>query len=306
MTKRERVQAALASETVDQVPVSLWYHFNLPDPSGRSLAETELAFAEKYDLDFIKVMHDVPYDLPRDLHFIEHPEDWRRLEPLEAHSGGFGRQLEALGLIVASAQEVPVVDTIFNTLAQAERLCGNRTLEHLERDVDSVAAGLEAIAASLGAFAAAAVEVGCAGIFLAQQGASFNVMSEKEYRDTFLELDRRVLEAARGGWFNILHVHGVNIMFDLALELPMQAVNWSDRTTPPSLAHARDRYAGCLVGGVNEITIREVKPAEVKQQVADAIEQTEGRGFMVGPGCAVPTDTPEKNLRAMIEAARNP
>ncbi len=64
MTKAERVQAALASEAVDRVPASFWYHFNLPDPSGRSLADAELAFAKKYDLDFLKVMHDVPYDLP--------------------------------------------------------------------------------------------------------------------------------------------------------------------------------------------------------------------------------------------------
>ncbi len=210
-------------------------------------------------------------------------------------------------MILASlGDEAPVIDTVFNTLAQAERLCGNKTLEHLAQDADSVKVGLEAITASLAAFAAAAVRVGCAGIFLAQQGASFNVMSERQYRETFLGYDRRVLEAAQSGWLNMLHVHGVNIMFDLALELPMQAINWSDRTTPPSLAQARGQFAGCLVGGVNETTIRDLKPTEVRQQVADAIEQTEGRGFMAGPGCAVPTDTPEKNLRAIIEAARNP
>ena len=307
MTKTERIQAALANEAPDCVPVSLWYHFNLADPAGRSLAEAELEFARKYDVDFIKVMHDVAYDLPPGLHFLEKPEDWRRLEPLNPERGGFGRQLEALSLIVADAPEgAPVIDTVFNTLAQTERLCGNKTLEHLAADADSVKAGLEAITASLAAFAEAAVNVGCAGVFLAQQGASFSVMSERQYRETFLRHDRRVLEGARQGWFNMLHAHGINIMFDLALELPMHVVNWSDRTTPPTLAEARGLFAGCLCGGVNETIIHDLKPAEVRQQVADAIEQTEGRRLILGPGCAVPTDTPEKNLKAMVETARNP
>ena len=55
MTKRERIKAALAGETVDRVPVAFWRHWPGDDQKPDSLAMVALDFQLRYDLDFIKV-----------------------------------------------------------------------------------------------------------------------------------------------------------------------------------------------------------------------------------------------------------
>ena len=56
MNREERIKAALACRPVDRVPISAWMHFSAVDQDPVSLAEEEVAFTEKYDFDFIKMM----------------------------------------------------------------------------------------------------------------------------------------------------------------------------------------------------------------------------------------------------------
>ena len=88
-SKRTRVMAAVEGRRPDRVPVSFWYHFPLEHPSSAPLAEAELAFAARYDPDFLKVMHDLWLDLPDGLKLIEDPADWRKLRPLNPREGNF-------------------------------------------------------------------------------------------------------------------------------------------------------------------------------------------------------------------------
>ena len=58
-----------------------------------------------------------------------------------------------------------------------------------------------------------------------------------------------------------------------------------------------------LVGGINEWgALSEAAPAEIEGEIRQAIDQTAGLRFMVGPGCVVPIDTPAENLRAARKA----
>lgn len=45
-------------------------------------------------------------------------------------------------------------------------------------------------------------------------------------------------------------------------------------------------------------------PAQVEAAVAEAIRQTRGRGFIIGSGCLVGRDTPAANIAALVTAAR--
>ena len=51
MTKRERVQAALAGRPVDRLPVSFWRHFPDLDLDPGRLATALLEFHRRFDLD---------------------------------------------------------------------------------------------------------------------------------------------------------------------------------------------------------------------------------------------------------------
>ena len=55
MTKRERVEAALAGKPVDRVPVGFWRHWPGDDQQADSFARVTLEYQQRYDLDFIKI-----------------------------------------------------------------------------------------------------------------------------------------------------------------------------------------------------------------------------------------------------------
>ena len=76
-------------------------------------------------------------------------------------------------------------------------------------------------------------------IFLATKQAAPSVMTRDEYGKLGVPFDQRVLEAATSNArfnFHLLHLHGDDVFFDLADELPVHAVNWHDRRTAATSA----------------------------------------------------------------------
>lgn len=136
----------------------------------------------------------------------------------------------------------------------------------------------------------------------AVQHASYDLLSEGEYRQFGIPYDLQIVEAASDGWFNLLHIHSEK-MFDLLSDYPVQAVNWHTRTTPPTLREAQGRFSGGL-GRWDPLVCG--SPGDVKAQVKEAIAQTEGRGLILGAGCVVPITAPEVNIKAAREAVELP
>lgn len=303
-SKRERVLSAVQGHEPDRIPVSFWYHFPLEHPSGEPLAEVELAFARKYDPDFLKVMHDLHLDLPDGLKKIEDPADWARLRPLEPRSGNFAEQLKALRIMRKElGPDALIIDTIFDPYAAANYLCDKKIMEHYRANPEAVKHGLQSIAVSLAEYTTAWIEEGGDGIFYALGSAQKSVVPEDEYREVFMPLDRLILETAmETGTFNFLHLHGSDLYFDLVHELPTHVLNWSSQITPPSLFDARKIHDGCIAGGVNEIDFATKTPAQIKEQVLKAVAEAGSSGFILTPGCSIPTDSPEELILAMRHA----
>ncbi len=326
MSKRERLEATFRGEAVDRVAVALWRHWPGDDQRAEDLAAAHLAFQQQYDFDFIKATPASSFCLEdwgvetcyrgnnegtREYlrRPVQSPDDWGALPVLDPQQGKLGQQLRCLKLIADGAGQVPFIQTIFNPLAQAARLVGERFIVHLRQHPEAVHAGLEIITRSTVRFVEAVRETGAAGIFFATQHATYHQLSAEEYEEFGLAYDLRVLEAAQGQpfWLNLLHIHSHDIMFDLladgASPYPVQVVNWHDRETPPSLAEALGRFPGAVCGGIGRWeTMLQGDPAEVRAQVADAIAQTGGRRLIVGTGCVTFITSPTANIRAAREA----
>lgn len=310
-SKKERVEAALAGGVADRVPFSLWHHFRLESPTGEAFVGETLDFYRAYDPDLLKVMHDAPYELSVDKPVFEQAEDWAQFPVNPPDSGSFGEQLRSLRAIAAGKNDdAPLVDTVFSVFATAQQITGGRILEQLDASPDVVAGGLKRLAAALAGYAHAAIaDAGAAGIYLALSGAGRAVMPAERYREVFLPLDLLVLSGASAGWCNIVHLHGEELHWDALLPLveAAHAVSWSDRAAGPALSEIRARTNRCLVGGVNETRIGGYAPEQVQDEIADALAQAGGKGILIAPGCAVPTETPPANLRAFktaVEAAK--
>jgi uroporphyrinogen decarboxylase len=111
--------------------------------------------------------------------------------------------------------------------------------------------------------------------------------------------DLQVLEAARGLWLNMLHLHGEAVMFDQVVDYPAAIVNWHDRQTPPTLAEAQARFPGVVCGGLRQWeTMVLGTPEQVRAEASDAIQQTGGTRFILGTGCVLPTTAPRGNILA--------
>jgi uroporphyrinogen decarboxylase len=318
MTRRDRLEATLAGQPVDRVAVALWRHFPVDDQYADELARAHLEFQQLYDFDFIKVTPSYTYcvadwgvedrydgnnegifDITR--WPIRSLDDWRQLRPQDPRMGARGEQLRCLELIRDTVREdTPFIPTVFNPLGMLLFLAGEETaLAHLRREPTLMKDVLEILAQTTVRFVEEAMKRGAAGIFYALLYANYRQVTEGEYVEFGQPYDLRVLEAARDGWLNILHLHGDEVRFDLMSRYPVPAISWDDRSTPPSLAEAATQFTGALVGGISQWgTMLRGRPAQVRAEIQDAIRQTAGRRLIVGTGCVTPITTPTCNIRA--------
>jgi uroporphyrinogen decarboxylase len=158
--------------------------------------------------------------------------------------------------------------------------------------------GLKTITQTTRLFVEAAMNTGIDGIFYAVQHAQGQLMSFEEYKIFGLIFDRETIEPAENLWCNMLHLHGQEIHFELANELPFQIVNWHDRESYPSLTEAQSLFQGVICGGMRQDTIVYRDHTEVENEAADAIQQTGGKRFVLGTGCVVPVIASHGNILA--------
>jgi uroporphyrinogen decarboxylase len=322
MTRRERLLATVAGAPTDRIAVALWRHFPGDDQRPADLADATLTWQKQYDWDFIKVSPASSFclvDWGIQTRFgggdegtreylntvIKSPEDWTNLPVLDPRAGALGGQLQCLALIQDAVRaEVPFIQTIFSPLAQARHLAGPEQLPlQLRRHPRQVHAGLETVTLSTIAFIEACKTFGIAGIYYAVQGASFGVLSEAEYREFGEPYDRRILAAATDCWFNMVHLHGADVMFDLVARYPGQALNWHDRETAPSLGEGMKRFRGAVSGGLEHWhDVLRGDPDQIRARAADAVAQTGGRRLILSSGCVAPCNAPFSNLRAVRQA----
>jgi uroporphyrinogen decarboxylase len=301
--------------------VALWRHWPVDDLRGDELARATLVFQNIYDFDFIKVTPNSNFAVdgygatttwkgneegtyawgPR---VIRSPEDWFKLKPLDPGAGLLGEVLKANRLIGQTVKEdVPFIQTIFNPLSQAKNLAGERLLSDLRQHPEAVKAGLATLTETIIRFIEALKSTGAAGIFLAVQHATYDLLTEAEYREFGYKLDLQILKATQGMWFNLVHLHGVNVMFDLVAEYPAQVINWHDVETPPSLGEAMSRTKMALCGGIRQWeTMLRGTPEQVEAEAQAALTATRGRRFILGTGCVTPISAPTCNILAVRKA----
>jgi uroporphyrinogen decarboxylase len=322
MTKRQRLEASFAGAPVDRPAVALWRHWPVDDRYGAELARAHLEFQRTYDFDFIKVTPSSDFMITgygAESYWvgneegtrqwgppvIRSPEDWLKLKPLDPRQGLYGEVIEANKLLgQALGDEVPFIQTIFNPLSQAKNLAGPRLLADIRQHPDAVKTGLATLAESTLRFIEALRQsTQVAGIFLAVQHATYDLLSEAEYCDVCQRLDLQILQATEGMWFNLLHLHGVNVMFDLLAGYPVQVINWHDVETPPSLAEAMRRTDKALCGGLRQWeTMQRGTPESVQAEARAALEATGGQRFILGTGCVTPIIAPTCNIWAARKA----
>jgi uroporphyrinogen decarboxylase len=325
VNKRERIYAALHGSPVDRLPISMWRHFHKQDQLPETLAQATLEFYRRYDLDLIKVTpsglyaiedwgasirypsdDETPPRLRRPV--VEDAEGWRELAALAVSQGALARELQALVAIRddLGKNDAPVLMTLFSPLTLAYKLAGDAVQQHVREHPSDLHFGLATIAETTVRFAAAVLAAGADGVFFATQLARSSLLTTEEYREFGERYDLIVLEYLTDRTdLIVLHLHGEGVFFDLANYYPVAAVSWHDRETNPSLREALTQTRKTLMAGLDRDLMANGSPEEVAEQVHDAQRQTGGVGLILSPACVIPPETPEENLKAVVEAAQS-
>jgi uroporphyrinogen decarboxylase len=323
MMRIERIRKALAGEPVDRPPISFWGHNYAQENSAADLAAETVRVFQKYDWDFIKIQSRASCFAEAwgnryhySSHFATSPavaewavhsvEDLQSLRPVDPRQGALGEQLEALRMIRQEVgPDVPLLQTIFAPAMVLGYLTNGpaNMLSYVRQSPAAAHSALATIRETLVDYAQASIENGADGIFFAIKAADSDQVTRAEYAQFGLPYDRPVLDAA-SGWFNMLHLCGSHIYFEVVDDLPSALVNYDTLVADnPSIAEGRDRARRAIIGGVShKPDLRNMTPEQAAAQVKTALDETQGVQILIGPGCSIAPDTPETNLRAAMNA----
>ena len=143
------------------------------------------------------------------------------------------------------------------------------------------------------------MDTGIDGVFYAIQHAQSHLLTAEEFSHFSTPFDVDLLNNTHEPWCNIVHLHGLNVMFEQVADMPMDILNWHDRETTWSLTEGQSRFKGVVCGGLKRETVVLGSQTEIKTEIDDALHQTDSRRFLLGTGCVVPITAPYGNILAV-------
>ena len=307
MNKCERIKYTIEGKEVDKVAYSFWTHLPKVDLDPIKLANETYDFYREYDIDFIKTMNNGMYaieDFDCEIDYseirkggvaklIETPitfgKDWLNIEEKRSNKGALNRELTSLKRLVKNVQgEAPILFTIFSPITIADKLSRGKIFKHIEEWFSKeIHIALEEITKTTTSLIKDAIEIGIDGIFFASQTASYDKTCEKTYKEFGLKYDLKVLESASSLWFNTIHAHGNNIMFDILKDYPVSVFNWHIGETLPEPDVAYQMTNKCLMGGLKRMDITNRNKNEIMNQIYKTLKVMDRKNIILTPGCVI-------------------
>lgn len=339
MTSVERCRTVLDGGIPDRVPVCLLNFMPAAAMAGMSLreyctdgtamAEAHVAAWERYGHDMVDLENGVAalasavgcrVDFEEDTSppwvtapALERIEDVDRLAPIDPLSDGMlpevvkGTRLisEALGdraFLLAEADQGP--------FSLATQIVGIEEFLVALMDPDKhghVARLLEYTTEQVITYGRALIEAGAHMTGMGDSIAGPDVCSPGQYRQFAVPYERRVVETlAREGVDIGLHICGdaTRIIDDMVgTGSPLLAIDFKiDREAAKQAARGRTT----LIGTTDPSAVLTLGTADdVRAAVrSDLRILAPDGGFILSPGCALPYETPDENIRAFVETAR--
>lgn len=327
MNKRERVMAAIRGEPVDRVPLSFWLHNFAREDSAPALTDETLRLYRTFDWDFLKPQS--RYQCFAEMWGLEYQQapdraewpmitklpvrqaaDLAALTPANPATGALAEQLDAMSAIKAAVgPDVPIVATVFAPLMVAQFMVPggiDAVLTLARENPTKLTRGLDIIASTLEAFTHLLVARGVDGIFYATNVATKRFLTADEFRRFQRPYDHRILDAASGLPFNIVHMCGGDILFEEFTDYPVSVFSWATTSGNPSLAEVERRTGRAVLGGLPaKPEIKTMTLAALIARTRAALGEMRGRHHLLGPDCSINPDTPDELLHAVGAEVRN-
>lgn len=303
---------------------SFWKHFPFIDRDPVKLAEAHIDYYKRYNFDLMKISPHGRYSVVdfgcklanevdpisgstkcKSCH-IQNLDDWEILEPIDVSEGEFGKQLKVIEKIEKSnSVPIPKMMTIFSPLMTAAKMDPN-LLQHVSVAPQTIMEGLNIIASVMVEFSKAAIEYGSEGLFIASQHLQKDLLEWKYIEKFEIGPIKTIISSVKNkSEFSVLHIHGTDLYFNEPIQnLAIDAVNWHDQHTSPSLLEASKIFQGGLLGGIDEKGIlmdgshEEIEQA--MQKVLTANNEVLKR-IIIAPGCVIPYKIPHTKMEIILK-----
>jgi uroporphyrinogen decarboxylase len=337
MTSIERVRAVIALETPDRVPVDL-HNFQpaaratgqtLPEvfSDGELLAQAMLAAWREFRHDMILLENgtacnaqacgaDVTYmdnSAPvshtpllrelKDVLTLEVPDPYKTFPMCEILKATRILAKETAGQvwICARADQGPM------DLAAQLRGLDNFMMDiATEEEPELIHALLDYCRRVATRYAFALIECGGHSTSIGEPVAGPDMLSPKHYRKYPWRHERQMARDLLDHGI-ILHNHICGNTLPIADEFVATGAQVLEIDHKTDLRQLKENARGrtTLLGNIDTRLLHSGTPAEVEAACREAIEiMGPGGGFILGPGCALGTDTPAANIHALVESAR--
>ena len=325
MTSKERIIASIKGQPYDRTAVTpifmawaghfighIYRDYYL---DGDVLVGAQLAVLRAFNLDQISVISDpwreasaygMTFDYPqqgvgkfKDI-LIKGPEDVKKLKPLDIPASE--RMQQRVESVAAMAAEVghthSVLGWVEGPLAEYSDLRGlENTMLDLMDKPDMYHHAAEIITQNAIDFAIAQIQAGADMIGIGDAAAS--LVGAQLYEQYVLPFETRLIDAIHNaGGLAKLHICG-NINSIIAL-MPKTEVDVIDVDWMVPLDQAREKVGldVTLCGNFDPCAVLLQGTPQIVADAATECIQKAGECFILMPGCEVPQNTPEENIRA--------
>jgi MtaA/CmuA family methyltransferase len=333
MQGRERVLAHLQNRPVDRLPlmpitmqfaadrIGVPYRQYVTD--HRTLVAAQIRVAQLFDFDFVSAISDPareaadcgaviamfddqPPALNEDNALLADTATLARLKVPDPHGGGrMTDRLRALALFKEKVgREKFIEGWIEGPMAESADLRGINTIMLDFYDDPLFIGNLFEFTLELGLrFAQAQIEAGADIIGLGDAAAS--LVGPEIYNEFVWPYEKRLVDGihAAGGLVR-LHICGNSTrILDGIGKLGCDIVD-IDFLTSMAAAREHTGTSQVLLGNLEPVGVMRNSTPERVTALLAACHRDAGARFIVGAGCEIPRDTPEANLRAMCDYAR--
>ncbi|MDO5297007.1 MAG: uroporphyrinogen decarboxylase family protein [bacterium] len=306
MESIERLENVLNGEPVDRPPFSFWHHFGLQHMDGQAVASVHIAFARRFQTDFVKVMNDYPYPI-RDGLSLDRMTDILQMRPLRGIEGSWSHQLLALEKIhTALGKEKWIVDTVYSPWTILGRLFGvDNVIKTAGSRPEIIKHGLDVITTSLINYISEASPY-INGIYFSLTEADYSQFNPFEHYKICFPYNQAILEAAENKMrelkkkpFNILRLKGHRVFFESVKGYSSAAASWEHFRTRPGLAKGLLAWKRPILGGIDGETLHHGTPASIRERFEKYSVEYLLKGLIIAPTCSLSTNVSPYLLEAI-------
>lgn len=325
MDHTDRLAALAEGVRADRPPVSLWRHFYKDEDDLDRYVEAMVGWQRRYDWDFMKInprasYHYEPWGVvmkpspdratkPQRVGFpIQKPLDWLKVTPISPTHGLFDFQLRAVSRIRREIKApFRITMTVFNPISILGDMVPREEvlLATLREQPELLHSALRAVTSTFVTLVHEFRNAGADGLFFATtQWASADRLTAEELSHFVIPYDREVWDAAGRDAFNMLHVCDRNIHLQEYREFPAALTNWDVALAGnPSIMDGHTLLQRPVLGGIHhETELLRDSSEQIRARVRRLVDAHEDIPYSVGPGCAIPVNTPDENVAAVRAA----